>query len=139
MFIDNHFGLKDLIATTSSVMFPCDPDKPYTPVALSDLAKVAGAILSAPELHKDKIYHIASDRFSLGELAKVSTLWSSICNEGFSIFGQGFHIFWHINWHTNSYVNESRQGLYMEYAKIIETSARSAKTPISHTTLLDTY
>ncbi len=72
MFIDNHFGLKDLIATTSSVMFPCDPNKPYTPVAIADLAKVAGVILAAPELHSNKTYHIASDRFSLGELTKVS-------------------------------------------------------------------
>ena len=71
MFIDNHFGLKDLIATTNSVMFPVDPDKPYTPVAIADLAKVAGAILAEPELHKDKTYHIASDRFTMGELAKV--------------------------------------------------------------------
>ncbi len=72
MFIDNHFGLKDLIATSNSVMFPVDPDKPYTPVAIEDLAKVAAVILSAPGLHQDKTYHIASDRFSLGELTMVS-------------------------------------------------------------------
>ena len=71
MFIDNHFGLKDLIASQSQVIFPVDPDKPYTPVAIQDICRAVGSIVQDVEKHKGKTYHLASDRFSLGDLAKV--------------------------------------------------------------------
>ena len=71
MFIDNHFGLKDLIASQSQVIFPVDPDKPYTPLAIQDLCRATGSVLKNLDQHKDKTYHLASDRFSLGDLAKV--------------------------------------------------------------------
>ena len=83
MFIDNHFGLKDLIASQSQIVFPVDPDKPYTPIAIQDICRASGSVLQNLDQHKDKTYHLASDRFTLGDLAKVSVfiLFSVLSNE----------------------------------------------------------
>ena len=74
MFIENHLGLKDLIASQFQIVCPVDPDKPYTPVAIQDICRAAGSVLQNLDQHKDKTYHLASDRFSLGDLAKVSLI-----------------------------------------------------------------
>ena len=74
MFMDNLYQCKDLLESESVVAFPLDAEKPYTPVAVRDVCRAVGAILRNPEPHQDKIYHLASDRFSLGDLTKAGTI-----------------------------------------------------------------
>lgn len=71
MFMDSHYQLKEKITSQSQVTYPMDPDKPYTPVAIQDIASAYAAILRNPKPHLDRIYHLASDRFTMKELAKV--------------------------------------------------------------------
>ncbi len=49
-------------------------DRPYTPVAVQDVCRAAGAVLRDPETHAGRTYHLASHRFSLGDLAEVEDL-----------------------------------------------------------------
>ena len=69
--MDNHYRMKETIMSKSQVQYPVDPDKPYTPVAVLDICRATDAILRNPEPHVDKIYHLASDRYTMQDLSKV--------------------------------------------------------------------
>ena len=76
--MDNHYQLKDSLTSTSRTdtefSYPLHPDKRYTPVAILDICRAAASVLQNPGGHTHKIYHLASDRFSMRELAKVGEL-----------------------------------------------------------------
>ena len=71
MFLDHHYQLKELLTTNSQFSYPLQPDRRYTPVAILDICRAVAAVFQTPGRFTHKIYHLASDRFSMAELAKV--------------------------------------------------------------------
>ena len=69
-FIDNYLKFKDDIIKKSSISSPLDPDKPFTSVAVSDIAKVAAKVLANPSQHANKTYNIVSDSHTLGDVTR---------------------------------------------------------------------
>lgn len=68
-FVDNHLGLnKSTIKAESTIYCPVDPEKPFTPVTVSDSGNAAAAILSDPSKHTNKTYKIVSQRHTFNEV-----------------------------------------------------------------------
>ena len=73
LFVDNYWGFKDSIKAQSTIYFPVEADKPYTPVVASDAGNAAAAILSSPTSHANRTYNLVSDRHTLKDVAAAFT------------------------------------------------------------------
>eukprot|EP00270_Netrium_digitus_P016416 TRINITY_DN588_c0_g1_i2.p1 TRINITY_DN588_c0_g1~~TRINITY_DN588_c0_g1_i2.p1 ORF type:complete len:328 (-),score=43.75 TRINITY_DN588_c0_g1_i2:122-1012(-) len=73
IFVDNNYGYAGTIKEQGTFYGPVDPDKPFTPATIRDIAAVAAKILSAPEPHIGKTYKISSPAYTHNQLAKAFT------------------------------------------------------------------
>eukprot|EP00731_Ephydatia_muelleri_P016506 Em0009g930a len=69
LFIENYWGFKDTIKGHSAFYSPVDPDKPFTPVVVSDAGNAAAAILSNPIAHANQTYNLVSNRHTFNDVA----------------------------------------------------------------------
>ena len=63
LFIDNNWGNKDSIHSQGKIYGPARPDARFTPVAVSDIAESAAAILVNPAPHVGKTYRLTAPAF----------------------------------------------------------------------------
>ncbi|KAL5481888.1 hypothetical protein EMCRGX_G022152 [Ephydatia muelleri] len=59
----------DTIKGHSAFYSPVDPDKPFTPVVVSDAGNAAAAILSNPIAHANQTYNLVSNRHTFNDVA----------------------------------------------------------------------
>ncbi|KAL5481913.1 hypothetical protein EMCRGX_G022188 [Ephydatia muelleri] len=69
LFVENYWGFKDTIKGHSAFYSPVDPDKPFTPVVVSDAGNAAAAILSNPIAHANQTYNLVSNRHTFKDVA----------------------------------------------------------------------
>lgn len=69
IFIDTLLAHADSIKEDSSFSDPRDPDMPFTPIAVRDVARAASDILAKPNQNAEKTYSLVCPSFSLNDQA----------------------------------------------------------------------
>ena len=70
-FTDNFAMLKQSIVGQSAIYEPCKPDTPMGCIVAADAGKAAAVILSNPDKHAGKTYHLVSHVVTHQEVAKA--------------------------------------------------------------------
>jgi uncharacterized protein YbjT (DUF2867 family) len=74
LFIDNNWGNKGTISS-QGVIYSCqNPDKPYTPIAVSDIGEAAAIILANPTSHANQTYNLTTKAYTNNQLATAFSL-----------------------------------------------------------------
>lgn len=68
-FFSNYWVFKGTIPSQSSIQFPVDPQKKYSPVVVEDAGKAAAAILVDPSKYRNATVTVVSDIHSYGDVA----------------------------------------------------------------------
>ena len=68
-FYENSFAFKSTIQEQSAIYSPVDPTKPFSAASVEDIGVAGAVILSNPEKHANKKYHLMSASHSYEDLA----------------------------------------------------------------------